>query len=142
MTSDPQQEELDGQLLVDMMGGAADPEVALRVLRKHKGDVQKAAEAMLNGDTGEEPEAWNSTGTQSQGFDFQMMRPAPSIFQPPASNLIDLTGDDDDYTRIVETKFGPSNRAPDPAWQVVRSNVCAFRLLFFGPRCNSQRCYN
>lgn len=49
-------EEASVTLLTSMMGNA-DPgmtDTARRVLRKHKGDVQKAAAAMIDGDTGEE----------------------------------------------------------------------------------------
>jgi hypothetical protein len=40
-------------ILTSMMGDG-DPEIARRVLRKHNGDVQKAATSILEGDTGAE----------------------------------------------------------------------------------------
>ena len=42
--------------LTSMMGDG-DPEIARRVLRKHNGDVHKAATSILEGDTGAE-ESW------------------------------------------------------------------------------------
>ncbi|EEB89773.1 hypothetical protein MPER_12096, partial [Moniliophthora perniciosa FA553] len=83
-------------ILSAMMGGKFDNAVALRVLRN--------STAM-------------STGRQM-----------------PMLAVIDLTGDDQDEemsralqmsmeTDMPETKFGPSNRAPDPNWAVVPTNT-------------------
>ena len=47
----PEEEKVT--LLTSMMGDG-DPEVARRVLRKHNGDMQKAATSILEGDTGAE----------------------------------------------------------------------------------------
>lgn len=54
----------------------------------------------------------------------------------PVKEIIDLTDGDDELTQAlqasmqtesanpqVSTTFGPSNRAPDPAWAMVPSNV-------------------
>jgi hypothetical protein len=46
-------EEESITFLTSMMGDG-DPEIARRVLRKHNGDVQKAATSILEGDTGAE----------------------------------------------------------------------------------------
>ena len=46
-------EEENVTFLTSMMGDG-DPEIARRVLRKHNGDVQKAATSILEGDTGAE----------------------------------------------------------------------------------------
>ncbi len=46
-------EEENVTFLTSMMGDG-DPDVARRVLRKHNGDMQKAATSILEGDTGAE----------------------------------------------------------------------------------------
>ena len=46
-------EEEKVTFLTSMMGDG-DPEIARRVLRKHNGDMQKAATSILEGDTGVE----------------------------------------------------------------------------------------
>ncbi|KAK0236431.1 hypothetical protein EDD85DRAFT_641267 [Armillaria nabsnona] len=112
------EEESQIQILSSMMGSDFSTEVARRVLRKHNGSSDKAAEALLAGDNGED-DAVVSIHTAGAA-------------QP---TVIDLTGDDtEEVNRAIrmslneeeETalpKFGPSNRAPDPAWQVVPSNA-------------------
>ncbi|KAK0223731.1 hypothetical protein IW262DRAFT_1546771 [Armillaria fumosa] len=112
------EEETRIQNLSAMMGSDFSTEVARRVLRKHNGSVDKAAEALLTGDIGED--------------DAVVSIHTAGATQP---TVIDLTGDDnEEVNRAIrmslneeeETpppKFGPSNRAPDPAWQVVASNV-------------------
>lgn len=126
-------EQEDGDLLAAMMGGDLDSEVARRVLRKHNGNLQKAADAILEGDRGEE--AWNTTpSTQVTSY----VDPKAVNAQAPPP-VIDLTAaeDDADYSRALqlsmqtsqdEVKFGPSERAPDPAWQMVHSNVGFFAV--------------
>jgi hypothetical protein len=47
----PEEEKIT--ILTSMMGDG-DPEIARRVLRKHNGDMQKAATSILEGDTGAE----------------------------------------------------------------------------------------
>ncbi|KAG7451612.1 uncharacterized protein BT62DRAFT_1040190 [Guyanagaster necrorhizus] len=111
------EEETQMQFLSAMMGSDFSTEVARRVLRKHNGSAEKAAEALLAGDNGEDDAvvSIHTTGTTQ-----------------PA--VIDLTSDDsEEVNRAIRMslnedespppKFGPSNRAPDPAWQVVASNV-------------------
>jgi hypothetical protein len=51
-------EEENVTFLTSMMGDG-DPEIARRVLRKHNGDIQKAATSILEGDTGVE-DPWPS----------------------------------------------------------------------------------
>ena len=139
MTPEEVQQEQDGvELLAGMMGGNVGLEEARRVLRKHKGDVQKAADAMLGGDRGQQEEGSSTQDNKS------FVEPAASSSgtrqavqtQGSSGNVIDLTAEDD-YTRPnrwenlrsrqQEVKFGPSERPPDPAWQMVpTSNVSVF----------------
>lgn len=117
-----------------------DSELARRMLRKHNGDVAKAADALLTGgDSG--VDAWEPQRRTtpdpmySDGLDTTTPT-ASSIVTPqaiPSSSVIDLTTDDDDLTRAIQMsmedssgvvpKFTSSQRAPHPDWQVVRSNV-------------------
>lgn len=63
---DPQEQE-SVELLTAMMGdNAPGPDVVLRVLRKHGGDVQKAATAILEGDHAEEPRRHPSPARMSE----------------------------------------------------------------------------
>ncbi|PFH51189.1 hypothetical protein AMATHDRAFT_59718 [Amanita thiersii Skay4041] len=112
------------QFLASMMGGDLDPEVARQVLRKHNGNVEKAADAILQGDRGED-NMWLSSQNTGSTISPSQIPPAPT------ARVIDLT-EDDDMNRALqlsietshsEVHFGPSNRAPDPAWQMVPSNV-------------------
>ncbi|KAF8639202.1 hypothetical protein AX17_001688 [Amanita inopinata Kibby_2008] len=111
------------QFLASMMGGDLDLEVARQVLRKHNGKVEKAADAILQGDRGEDIQ-WLATQNTGSTISPAQMPPAPS------NRVIDLT-DDDDMSRALqmsmetsqsEVRFGPTDRAPDPAWQMVPSN--------------------
>ena len=123
LTPEEQQIEQDNvQFLASMMGGDLDLEAARRVLRKHSGNVEKAADAILQGDRGED--IWLSA--QNTGNTLSQAPPAPT------ARVIGLT-DDDDMSRALqmsmetssnEVRFGPTDRAPDPAWQMVPSNVC------------------
>ncbi|KAG6865605.1 hypothetical protein C0991_001029 [Blastosporella zonata] len=128
-TFEAQEEESVG-MLAGMMG--VDKDQARRVLRKHKGDVEKAADAMLSGDNGddESPPLINIEPTESSQ-DHGYIDPALlSNKLSSSSTVIDLTQDDGDSSRSMkldqaqnEIKFGPSDRAPNPAWQVVPSNT-------------------
>jgi hypothetical protein len=51
--------EEDNVTFLTSMMGDGDPEIARRVLRKHNGDMQKAATSILEGDTGAE-DPWPS----------------------------------------------------------------------------------
>jgi len=139
-----QQERENGELLASMMGDNIDPDVARRVLRKHNGNIQKAADAILEGDRGENV-VWNSAHSQA-GHDLKYLDSPPAssnqhITQAPPSTVIDLTSDEDELSRALhlsmessqtEIKFGPSDRAPDPAWQVVPSNVSLSLCIILG----------
>jgi hypothetical protein len=129
---DNAQEQESVDFLTTMMGDTvSDPsEVARRVLRKCDGDVNKAATAILEGDRGEDRLASPGGKTEVKPYS-----PPPS---GPGKNspVIDLTADepnDSDLTRALKaslepqncTQFGPSERAPDPNWAVVPSNVPA-----------------
>ncbi|KAI0357849.1 hypothetical protein OH77DRAFT_1583695 [Trametes cingulata] len=125
------QEAADIETLNAMMGGSLDPAHALRLLRKHKNNLEKAASALLEGDNGED-----DTGPYA---DMPNLEPldAPTVGPrtPPRTSslpVIDLTKDDDDneLARALQasledqpTTFGPSNRAPDPNWAMVPSNA-------------------
>jgi hypothetical protein len=94
---------------------------AEKLLQKHGNNLAKAANAFYSGDMEDDE--------------------IPAL-EPPDQSVIDLTGDDEeDYSRgrkprvaTVATE-GPqpnqlvrSDRAPDPSWQVVRSNA---RIIAF-----------
>ncbi|KZP12925.1 hypothetical protein FIBSPDRAFT_869788 [Athelia psychrophila] len=129
MTAQSEQESIE--VLTSLMGDG-DPEVARRVYRKFNGDMNRAATAILEGDTGEsEPGTAQRPGTPMTG----LAPHAPAnVFEPPPplkpSPVIDLTGDDDaEMARALQvsletpsnTQIGPSERSKDE-WQVaVRS---------------------
>ncbi|KAF7982834.1 hypothetical protein HWV62_25790 [Athelia sp. TMB] len=135
MTAQNEQESLD--LLVSLMGDG-DPEVAKRVYKKFNGDMQRAASAILEGDTGAEA---GSGTAQRPGTPVAGLSPlANSIeFLPQAapglkgpSPVIDLTGDEDtEMARALEASLQtPSNPQLGPApkstndWQVaIRPNA-------------------
>jgi Ubiquitin interaction motif len=132
------QESADVELLAGMMGGDFELEDARRVLRKHKGNVQKAADAILGGDRGEDTSTWwhrNPAQTSNESIHADPTT-SSSVSQAPqasSSKVIDLTAsDDEDMSRALqmsmettapEPTFGPSDRAPHPEWQMVPSNV-------------------
>ncbi|KAF8062182.1 hypothetical protein FPV67DRAFT_1507444 [Lyophyllum atratum] len=130
MTPEEEQDAVD--LLTDILGGVVGPDQARRVLRKH-GNVEKAADAILGGDTGqEEPPAWQSTTQSSQDTTYtdpSSSSSIPHITEASSSAVIDLT-EENDPTRSwqlsqaqSEVKFGPSERAPNPSWQMVTTNT-------------------
>ena len=115
-----------------------DSELARRMLRKHNGDVAKAADALLTGgDSG--VGAWDSQHRTtpdpmySDGLDTTTPTASSIVTPVPSSSVIDLTADEEELTRAIQMsmedssriapKFTPSQRAPHPDWQVVRSNV-------------------
>ena len=115
-----------------------DSELARQMLRKHNGDVHKAADALL---TGGDPRVdnWDSQRRTTpdpmyaDGLDTTIPTASSIVTPVPSSSVIDLTGDDEELTRAIQmsiedssrtvSKFTPSQRAPHPDWQVVRSNV-------------------
>ncbi|KAG6811358.1 hypothetical protein H0H92_007823 [Tricholoma furcatifolium] len=130
----PMDEEESVAMLAGMMGVGKDQ--ARRVLRKFKGDVEKAADAMLAGDQGDdEPPpsltVWppSTESSQDPGYIDPFSGGSQTTIQP-SSTIIDLTADDSVSTRTVKldktqnnVQFGPSERAPDPAWQMVTTNA-------------------
>ncbi|KAF8888788.1 hypothetical protein BD779DRAFT_1522582 [Infundibulicybe gibba] len=125
---DERKEQENVEFLIGMMNGDLDPAVARRVLRKHAGNVQKTADAILEGDRGEELVP-TVTYTEPQST-ANIPQALPN--DPSNPTVIDLSAEDDDYTRAVqmsmetprsEPTFGPSERAPHPEWQMVTSNA-------------------
>lgn len=66
-------EQGDVDTMISMMGGDLLPEVALRLLRKHNGDVDKAASALFEGEIG---------GSNDQRSVSQLAAPAPRAQTP------------------------------------------------------------
>ncbi|KAM6501179.1 hypothetical protein JOM56_004193 [Amanita muscaria] len=128
-SAEEQAEQANAHILAAMMGGnlEEDMEIARKVLRKHNGNIEKAADAILQGDKGED--LWQSFSAQNTGGRTN----SPAQIPPaPSSRVIDLTADDDEMSRALQlsmetpqnqVRFGPSDRAPDPAWQMVSSNL-------------------
>lgn len=141
LTAHEEQLESDGvELLAGMMGGDFDQEEARRVLRKHKGNVQKAAEAILGGDRGEDVSTSWQTSQEPVYADPASSSGVSQATQASSSTVIDLTSDDDDMSRALqmsmesipsEPTFRPSDRAPHPDWQMVPSNVSIVVDLVF-----------
>ncbi|KAI0753245.1 hypothetical protein C8Q80DRAFT_1304918 [Daedaleopsis nitida] len=126
------QETEDIETLNAMMGGSLDLHHALNLLRKHNNNLEKAASALLEGDTGADDPYADLPSLEP------LDAPGPGPRTPPRepekpSPVIDLTADDDDaeLARAMAasledqnaTTFGPSTRAPDPNWAMVPSNV-------------------
>ena len=149
------EQELQEQSNIDMLAavGNVDAPTARKVLRKYKGDMEKAVDALLAGDRGEST-VWDSQHrttpepmyTDGKG---SVKSTSTAIAPHPSSSVIDLTGDgDDDISRAIQmsmqdensrapvAQFGPSERAPHPEWQMVRSNVC--QTMKFGALNHSQ----
>ncbi|KAF7357833.1 Glycoside hydrolase family 79 protein [Mycena venus] len=118
-------EREDGQMLAEIMG--TDFERALRILRRHDGDMEKAANAFFSG-AAEDPEREENLANIRK--DFAHMFPDQSqsksreVDAPSRGNVvIDLTGDDDDLSMgTTTTRFRATTRSPDPAWQMVPAN--------------------
>lgn len=137
-----EQEEIEKNN-VDHLASIAnvDVQVARRVFRKHKGDMEKAVDALLAGDVGQEVglTAWDGQrrNTPEPLYGAELSREqltVPHSNAPlPSSSVIDLTVDDDEMARALELsmqessqtlpQFGPSERAPHPEWQMVRADV-------------------
>ena len=124
--------------------------IARRMLRKHKGDVAKAADAILAGDLGTdiwEPQRRTTPDPMysQDGLDIATPTPSSIVTPVPSSSVIDLTADDEELTRAIQMsmedssqapKFTPSQRAPHPDWQMVRSNV----MYTFSTRVSQKIC--
>ncbi|KAF8480009.1 hypothetical protein DFH94DRAFT_456712 [Russula ochroleuca] len=127
-------EEENVTFLTSMMGDG-DPEVARRVLRKHNGDMQKAATSILEGDTGAE-DPWPADFGLTDASTITLPSTPPPSKPERDKSVIDLTGDDEsvELRRALQaslspsayppsSQFRPSDRAPDPNWAMVPSNV-------------------
>ncbi|XP_006455181.1 hypothetical protein AGABI2DRAFT_226546 [Agaricus bisporus var. bisporus H97] len=115
-------------LLLEMLGDSVNRAEALRVYRKHKGNMERAADAILSGDRGEDYNWEETPASAPPGYSQaiqQQIRPQPL---KPSNTVIDLTGSDDELQRAMalsletETQFGPSNRTPDVNWAMVPTN--------------------
>ncbi|KAI0795565.1 hypothetical protein C8Q75DRAFT_803435 [Abortiporus biennis] len=131
------EEQSNVEMLVGMMGPDFSPELVLNVLRRNAGDVAKAATALLEGDMGQD--TLPTYGSFLPSMNTDTVHPGSGPRTPPPSKperesppVIDLTTEDDseELKRALELsiadqgpKFGPSDRAPDPAWAIVPSNV-------------------
>lgn len=101
-----------------------DSDTARRVYIKHNKDLDRAAEALLLGEIGQD-DAWSQRQNTPEPNYYDTNDPPPIRVTPaPSGTTIDLTGEVDPYQTIPASTFGPSNRAPDPNWQMVSSNVC------------------
>lgn len=140
------------QQIMDIMCGACDEDKALTFLRRNSGSVDKAITALFDSATETEPTT-SGTADYSElrtavagvvapqtppGTSFVMIAPRVLQFVCAASQtdkapVIDLTGDDEDDAELSRAlkasledqgpTFGPSDRAPDPSWAVVPSDV-------------------
>ncbi|KAJ7887028.1 hypothetical protein B0H14DRAFT_2696359 [Mycena olivaceomarginata] len=110
-------EREDGNMLAEITG--ADFDRALRILRRHDGDMEKAANSLLNGAEVEETAADRARERELAEVkeSFAHLFPDPPKSKPETPNVvIDLTGDDDDAP--TTTRFRATTRSPDPAWQM------------------------
>ncbi|CAA7266272.1 unnamed protein product [Cyclocybe aegerita] len=133
LTPEQEQQERENSNLLASIGNV-DAQIARRVLRKHRGDMDKAADAILAGDRG--AEAWETQHrTTPEPMYTDGTTPVHQITQLPSTSVIDLTADDDetmaqamkmslmDQSSQSSVHFGPTDRAPHPEWQMVPSNA-------------------
>ncbi|KAJ6476980.1 hypothetical protein C8R45DRAFT_1008456 [Mycena sanguinolenta] len=118
-------EQEDGRMLAEVTN--TDFDRALRMLRKYDGDMEKAANSLLNGavEDAEERSREESIANIKQDFGhlFENQNKSRDLGTPARSNVvIDLTGDDDDPPMDTTTRFRATTRSPDPAWQMVPTN--------------------
>ncbi|KXN88417.1 hypothetical protein AN958_07323 [Leucoagaricus sp. SymC.cos] len=119
-------EQID--MLLELMGDFVNRTEALRVYRKHKGNVERAADAILNGDRGQDYNWDDSQSSTPPGYSQAIQQQAGPQPLKPSNTVIDLTGSDDELQRAVamsletEPTFGPSNRPPDSNWAMVPTN--------------------
>ncbi|KDQ32987.1 hypothetical protein PLEOSDRAFT_1032999 [Pleurotus ostreatus PC15] len=131
------------ELLSAMMGGDIDLDLARRLLRKCNGDVQKAADALLEGTAKgmlEETAVIRRTGSLNtiRTDERPRSRTAGRPGTPVQPSVIDLTGEgeDDELSRALNLSMethsneqstrvdrDQKSAPPDPAWAMVRSNV-------------------
>ncbi|KAL1939454.1 hypothetical protein VTO73DRAFT_10010 [Trametes versicolor] len=126
------QEAADIEILSGLMGGSLDPAHALRLLRKHNNNLEKAASALLEGDNGENDSGPFADLPALEPLDTATIGPRTPPPSRPEKAVIDLTKDDgdDELARALKasledqsTSFAPSTRAPDPNWAMVPSNA-------------------
>ncbi|THH29499.1 hypothetical protein EUX98_g4690 [Antrodiella citrinella] len=105
------QENTDVGMLLSVMEHNGSYDAALRILRRCGGDLDKALMIF-------------------EAEQIVPRTPPPSKPERGSPPVIDLTGDGEDaLSRALELSlrdqptFGPSDRAPDPSWAVVPSNV-------------------
>ncbi|KAF7440180.1 hypothetical protein PC9H_000524 [Pleurotus ostreatus] len=130
------------ELLSAMMGGDIDLDLARRLLRKCNGDVQKAADALLEGTAKgmlEETAVIRRTGSLNtiRTDERPRSRTAGRPGTPVQPSVIDLTGEgeDDELSRALNLSMethsneqstrvdrDQKSAPPDPAWAMVRSN--------------------
>lgn len=108
-------QDADNLLLLTDIGGIS-RDAAHRVLRKHNGDMEKAADAILAGDKGEEPVSSSN---------MQLVKSTPTV--------IDLTADEDsdaDLHRALQMSMdSPQTDSYGPLPDLIPANV----PLFSGP---------
>ena len=139
------QSESDNVATLQSIMTDIDAETARRVLVKHHNNLEAAASALLEGDKGEQ--FWNGEPIDltDSGVLNASRRPntplAPDDAMLKVDNdipaLEDLTDNDPEFTRAIEMSmetnrqpvFQKTDRAPDPNWQVVPSNVRAFEVV-------------
>lgn len=139
--------------ILDVMCEACDAQQALTFLRRNGGDVGKTLSALLDNAPDNTPTTSGTTDfselraaaagvvtshSPSGKHTFTSVSgTTPDVYQASAAAtdkapVIDLTGDEDDadLSRALKASledqgptFGPSDRAPDPNWAVVPSNV-------------------
>ncbi|KAJ3504703.1 hypothetical protein NLJ89_g7798 [Agrocybe chaxingu] len=102
-----QQERENSDLLASI--GNVDAQIARRVLRKHRGDMEKAVDAILAGDRG--AEAWETQHRTTP-------EPMYTDGATPVHQITQLR-----RHRQSSVHFGPTDRAPHPEWQMVPSNA-------------------
>ena len=142
LTNDQEQLENEHVDLCMSIVPGVDASIARRVLRKHKGDITKAVDALLAGDRAQVWESKHRTTPEpayGEAMDTTTAVIPLTATIPSSSSVIDLTGDEDDMTRAIQMsiqdssqtgpQFGPSDRAPHPDWQMVRSNVMCFTRI-------------
>jgi hypothetical protein len=138
LTTEKEQQDASQEELLAQIGNV-DRQTARRILRKHKGDMEKAVDALLAGDRGE-TSVWESqhrTTPEPRYTDGKTTAIAPH----PSSSVIDLTGDtEEELSRAIQlsmqddtsgTHFRPTDRAPHPYWQMVSNVMCRplYRML-------------
>ncbi|KAI0088313.1 hypothetical protein BDY19DRAFT_994221 [Irpex rosettiformis] len=120
--------------IVEIMCGACDPDRVLTFLRRNGGSVDKTITALFDAPDDDAPTTSGSTELSElrAAASSVVLSHTPWTSQAPSQTgtapCIDLT--DDDLNRALQASlqdqgstFGPSDRAPDPSWAVVPSNV-------------------